>query len=248
MTALLDGMDGHEVANVAEAPQAWVYSSVGSTMDEAHRLAGEGAASGAIVIADVQRAGRGRLGRRWSSAAGQGVWMTTIHRGVDVQALDCLAIRVGLGVARALDPFAAAPVSIKWPNDLFVAAGKLGGILVEARWRDQSLEWVAVGVGINLEVPVDHPRAGALIRGTTRRDVLAAIAPAIRVACAAQGDLAPDEMHAFSEREFVRDAEIVEPVVGRVRGINTSGALLVDTRDGPAAYRRGSLVFASEAK
>lgn len=248
MTALLDGMDGHEVANVAEAPQAWVYSSVSSTMDEAHRLAGEGAASGAIVIADVQHAGRGRLGRRWSSAAGEGLWMTSIHRGVDIHALDCLAIRVGLSVARALDPFAGAPVRIKWPNDLFVAAGKLGGILVEARWRDRSLEWVAVGVGINLQVPVDHPRAAALVRGTTRRGVLAAIAPAIRSACAARGELAPDEMRAFAARDVVRDAEIVEPVVGRARGINTSGALLVDTPQGLAVYRRGSLVFASEAK
>lgn len=247
MSATLDGMDAHELATVAAAPRAWVYESIGSTMDEAHRLAGEGALSGAIVIADVQRAGRGRLGRTWSSPAGHGLWITAIHRGVDTRALDCLAIRVGLELARVLDHFSRERVRIKWPNDLYLSSGKLGGILVEVRWRDQALEWVAVGVGINLQRPADQAGAAALVAGTSRRAALAAVAPAIRAACAAVGELSAGELAAFGERDAVRNTEIVQPVRGLARGISANGALLVDTPAGRAVYRSGSLVIASEA-
>lgn len=248
MTATLDRMDAREAADVAGAPRAWVFATVGSTMDEAHRQAEAGAASGSVVIADVQRAGRGRLGRIWSSGAGQGLWMTSIHRGVDTRALDCLTIRVGLGVARALDQFAGESVRLKWPNDLLLAVGKLGGILVEARWRDMTLEWVAVGVGINLTVPRDQARAAALVAGTHRRDVLAAVAPGVRAACACVGDLTPGELREFAARDAARDANVTEPAVGRARGIDATGALIVDTSAGREVYRRGSLVFASEAQ
>ncbi|HVZ48940.1 MAG TPA: biotin--[acetyl-CoA-carboxylase] ligase [Gemmatimonadaceae bacterium] len=247
MNGTLDGLDTAQVAAVAGAPLAWVFASVGSTMDEAHRLAESGAPSGALVVSDVQRAGRGRLGRVWSSAAGQGLWMTSIHRGVDTRALDCLTIRVGLQLAQALDAHAGEPVRIKWPNDLILRAGKLGGILVETRWRDMSLEWVAVGVGVNLRVPHDQPRAAALVPDTRRRDVLAAVAPAVRFACQCVGDLSADELRSFASRDAVRDAAIVEPAVGRARGIDATGALLVDSAEGRQLFRRGSLVLAPEA-
>ena len=59
-----------------------------------------------------------------------------IERPRDAAALDVLSLRVGLALAPALDAFAGSAVRLKWPNDLYVGARKLGGILVEARWRD----------------------------------------------------------------------------------------------------------------
>src|SRR5688500_1156570 len=101
-------------------------------MDVAHRLAGEGSPSGTVVLADQQTAGRGRAGKSWASAPGAGIWLTLVERPGDTSGIEVLSIRVGLRIAEALDRFAAEPIRLKWPNDLYAESGKLGGILVEA--------------------------------------------------------------------------------------------------------------------
>lgn len=247
MNALLDGMDAAAIAACAGAPVARVFEAVESTMDEAHLLAQAGTRSGTIVVADVQSAGRGRLGRPWSSeAVGQGLWMTSVHREVARDALDCLTIRVGLRVAASLDPFADGPVAIKWPNDLLVAGRKVSGILVETHWRGMGVEWVAVGVGVNLHAPAGLPNAAALRPGVARRDVLAAVAPAVRAACECSGTLSAAELDAFAARDAFLGAAIREPAAGRAHGIDATGALRVDTDGGPRLLRNGSLVLALE--
>src|SRR5688572_8245425 len=119
-------------------------------MDVANALAGEGAPAGTLILADAQLAGRGRSGRRWESNSGDGIWMTLIERLNDVSAIDVLSLRIGLRAARALDRFAGVRVGLKWPNDMYLPAGKLGGILVESRWRGPRPEWTAIGIGINV--------------------------------------------------------------------------------------------------
>lgn len=243
----LDGLDARAVAARIGAPRVELRESVASTMDEAHRLAEAGAPSGAVVIADRQVAGRGRFGRRWTSEPGAGLWMTTLHRGVPAEALDVLSIRIGLALGAQLDAFAGSSVQIKWPNDLVVAAGKLGGILVEARWRDTTPEWVAIGVGVNLVRPLSEPAAAGLRAGTRRVDLLAAIFPAMLEACRATGDLTPAELRDFASRDAARDADVVSPARGVARGVSPKGALIVDTEAGRELFRRGSLVRAQEA-
>lgn len=133
------------------------HALVGSTMDEAHRLAQGGAEAGTLVLADAQDGGRGRGGRQWASEPGAGIWMTLIERPRDQRALDVLALRTGLALADALQPFCDGRITLKWPNDLFLGAGKLAGILIEARWRESLPEWVAIGVGVNRRVPTAVP-------------------------------------------------------------------------------------------
>src|SRR5438132_4074488 len=112
-------------------------------MDVAHEIARRGAPAGTIVLADAQTSGRGRGGSSWISEPGQGIWITLIERPADPSSFDVLSLRIGLHAARALDLFASEPVRIKWPNDLYVEGAKLGGVLIEARWRNLELEWVA---------------------------------------------------------------------------------------------------------
>lgn len=243
----LDGLDGGGVAAMAGAPAAWVYDEVPSTMDEAHRRAEAGAPSGAIVVANAQRSGRGRHGRVWASNPGDGLWMTSIHRGVDAAALDCLTIRVGLGVAACLDPFAGGRVGLKWPNDVMVGRGKVCGILAEARWRAGALQWVAVGVGINVVAPDGRPGAAGLRGGVSRRDLLAVVPAAVRQACAAVGNLTPGEVAAFSVRDIAAGTRVTSPVAGVAGGITPTGALVVETPSGRELCRDGSLVFGLEA-
>jgi BirA family biotin operon repressor/biotin-[acetyl-CoA-carboxylase] ligase len=84
-------------------------------------------------------------------------------------------------LARVLDRHAGTPVRLKWPNDLYAGGGKLGGILVEARWRDGRPDWAAIGVGINIRPPAAVPEAASLGAGS-RLTVLEDLMPAIRAA------------------------------------------------------------------
>lgn len=243
----LDGLDDAAVAALAGAPAAWVFDDLPSTMDEAHRRAEVGAPSGALVVADAQRAGRGRHGRAWTSPPGRGLWMTSIHRGVDTAALDCLTIRAGLALAECLRPLADGPVRLKWPNDLLVGRGKVSGILTEARWRSGELLWVAVGIGINIIAPEEQPGASGLRRGVTRRDLLATVPAAIRAVCEARGELSSEEVRAFAALDVAAGAVITSPAAGVARGITPSGALVVETPSGRELFRAGSLVIGPEA-
>ncbi len=224
------------------------HALLGSTMDEAHRLAQAGAPAGTLVLADAQDGGRGRGGRSWASEPGAGIWMTLIERPRDQRALDVLALRTGLALADALEPFCDSRITLKWPNDLFVGAGKLAGILIEARWRDALPEWVAIGVGVNRRVPTAFPGAASVRDDTTRDALLRAMLPPMRTAAAQAGSLTAAECAHWAERDLAYGREIIEPRAGRAMGIDATGALrIAEARGAIYAARSGSLVFAAEA-
>ena len=100
MPALLDGLDASAIERQLALPVVHLFATIGSTMDEAHRLAGEGAPGGTLVIAGEQTAGRGRGGKRWSSAPGLGLWFTLIERPNSPSGLDVLSLRLGLRAGR----------------------------------------------------------------------------------------------------------------------------------------------------
>jgi BirA family biotin operon repressor/biotin-[acetyl-CoA-carboxylase] ligase len=166
-----------------------------------------------------------------------------IERPRDASGLDVLSLRTGIGIAEALDPFAPEPIRLKWPNDLYVEGGKLGGILVEARWRESAVEWVAVGVGVNVRQPEDVPDARALDPGTARLAVLAEIAAAVRRAATSTGRLTGDEIEAFNARDMARGRRCTQPGLGRVAGISPTGEVLIELADAVASFRSGSLIL-----
>jgi BirA family biotin operon repressor/biotin-[acetyl-CoA-carboxylase] ligase len=224
-------------------PRVELLESTTSTLDVAHRIAGDGAPAGTLVIANEQTAGRGRSGKTWQSPAGAGLWLTLIERPTDTSGLGVLSLRVGLAAAQALDRFAAEPIRLKWPNDLYIDRGKLGGILVEARWREQSLEWVAIGLGVNVKAPEGLATAAGLEPGTERLDVLGDLVPLLRAAGQAAGPLRADEREEFNARDLARGKACIEPAIGRVAGISPTGELLVALADSVVPFRSGSLVL-----
>lgn len=240
--ALYDGATGEALARVLSVPRVVVLDEVTSTMDIANELATAGAAAGTLVLADGQAAGRGRAGRRWESRAGDGIWLTLVERLNDLSALDVLSLRIGIRAARALDRFGPAPVGLKWPNDLYLPGGKLGGILVESRWRGSVPEWTAIGVGINVR-GVAHPGGAALGDDVSRVEVLGELVPALRAAAAARGHLDAGEIREFAERDVTRGRACREPVAGVVSGILANGALVIETSHGREQVREGSLVL-----
>ena len=134
------------------------FPELASTNDTAGELAASGAADGTVVIADRQRAGRGRRGRVWDSPPGAGLYLSVVLRGFQSPVLTLLA---GVAVVEAVRGTAGAAVELKWPNDVVALAGgdgagaptrrKLAGILTEAlpgaTERDAA---VVVGIGVNV--------------------------------------------------------------------------------------------------
>jgi BirA family biotin operon repressor/biotin-[acetyl-CoA-carboxylase] ligase len=240
--------DGHTAETLARrcgVPRIELLAETDSTQDTAHALAETGAVAGTTVVADSQRAGRGRLGRSWSSEAGQGVWCTVIER-PDASALDVLSLRVGLNCAEALDAFANTRVGVKWPNDLVLQSGKLGGILVEARWSGASLGWVAIGVGINVVAPHSVTDAAGLSPHAKREDVLVAVVRAVRAAAAASSRFTDDELARYRRRDTLAGRRIVSPIDGVVTGISAKGELIVETATGVEHVRAGTIQLKTE--
>lgn len=240
-----EGESGDSLARRLSLPRVVALGEVASTMDVASELAADGAPAGTLVVADTQVKGRGRGGRRWTSLPGAGIWCTLLERVSHPDGLDVLSLRIGLSLARVLDQFAPAQVGLKWPNDLYLQGGKLGGILVETRWRGIRPEWTAIGVGINVRAAV-HPGASSLGPDVERLAVLVAIVPALRGAAASRGALTPRELAAFALRDVAAGRDCVEPAPGKVAGVAEDGALLVETGAGVLRYHDGSLVLAGD--
>ena len=235
-----DGLNARDVMARLGLRNVWMYAEVESTQDIAHQQAEKGVPAGALVVADAQRAGRGRQGRSWASQPGQGVWCTVVERPRDAGSFELLSLRVGMHLAQALDRFAGELVQLKWPNDLLLGSGKLAGILTEARWSGSSLAWVAIGVGVNVSSP-GVPGAASLLPGTARIDVLRAVVTAVRAAAACAGPLSPRELDQFRERDALAGKRIVLPGAGVVQGIDATGALLVRGDAGLTAFRSGTV-------
>ncbi len=124
------------------------YATLESTMDEVHSLAKDGVPEGLIVIAENQRAGRGRRGNVWVSESGNLLFSILLRPKPEnvflLQPLIAISLRKGIIEATGID------LELKWPNDLMVGGCKVGGILMESELRDTTLEYVVVGIGLNL--------------------------------------------------------------------------------------------------
>lgn len=235
------------------------FHETGSTNDEAARLADAGAPEGTTVVAAVQTAGRGRLGRTWYSPAGAGLYASVVIR--DRRAAPLLTLAGGVAIAEGIQAATALPVEIKWPNDIVIDAGlgrrrKLAGILTEASSGAEGLQSVVLGFGINV-LPAAYPpdvadRATSLAAELTRPvdagPVLAECLASLRhrVGQLVDGreaelltrwsELSPSAHGARVECESPRGI-----LGGTTTGIGPDGALLVRTADRVEAVRSGQI-------
>lgn len=129
----------------------YAYRSVKSTNDIAAELAQAGETEGTIVTAEQQTRGRGRLGRSWHSPPGCGIYVSIILKpGFAPGKAPGLAIMTSVALADAVSKFCQAGVNIKWPNDILVGGKKAAGILTELSADKDKIDYVIVGVGINV--------------------------------------------------------------------------------------------------
>ena len=244
-----DGVPAGALARRWGVPQCQVAAQVASTLDVAHTLGERGAPAGTIVLAEQQTAGRGRDGRTWHSPPG-GVWLAVLLRPRGA-ALGIVSIRAGLVLADVMDELVGAPVAqLKWPNDVLFNDRKLGGVLCEGRWHGDALQWLAVGVGVNVAndiPPAVRDTAIALEEiapGVRRIDVLDRLVPPLPRLVAPGSQLTDAECAAFAARDWLRNRVLRRPVAGRAIGLRPDGALLVETAAASTAVREGHVELA----
>ena len=130
-------------------------SSVDSTLiwakEEAKKSVGK-ELDRALFVADEQTAGKGRLGRVWTSVPGENIYMTLLlmRPEVRIENASSLTLVMGLSVAEAVEGVVGVTAGIKWPNDIVLSGKKICGILTEMQIKEQKPEFIMIGVGINV--------------------------------------------------------------------------------------------------
>jgi BirA family biotin operon repressor/biotin-[acetyl-CoA-carboxylase] ligase len=134
---------------------------------------------------------------------------------------------------------------LKWPNDVLLEGRKLAGILCEGRWQGETLQWLAVGLGMNVANEIPAELAGSaialreLLPDVRRIDVLDRLVPALIPLTTHHAPLTDFECAAFARRDWLRGRHIRAPLSGRAAGVGPDGALLVDTGAGTTMVREG---------
>ena len=221
------------------------YDEIGSTNDVAISAAAAGGPEGLVVAANTQSSGRGRIGRRWSSPPGAGLYVSVVLRPAG-SALQLLTIAAGVAIAEGVHAASGLDAGVKWPNDVHVGSRKLAGILAEAGSSAGAIEHVVIGFGINIlraAYPPDIAARATSIeselgrpvdRGLVLAECLAALSNRYRML---QSGAAADVIAAWRRRAAMQTGREVEWDVegvsrrGRAEDIDATGALLVRVGD-----------------
>ncbi|HVN08365.1 MAG TPA: biotin--[acetyl-CoA-carboxylase] ligase [Patescibacteria group bacterium] len=138
------------------------FFTIGSTNDAALELGHSGAPHGTVVLAEQQTAGRGRVGRKWHSEKSNGIYMSVLLRpGISPVEAPLITLVAGLAARDAVAEQTGVAPDVRWPNDLMLGGKKCGGILTEMHAEPDRVQYVVVGIGIN----VNHETLPTDIRG-----------------------------------------------------------------------------------
>jgi BirA family biotin operon repressor/biotin-[acetyl-CoA-carboxylase] ligase len=128
-----------------------VFEETTSTNDIADKLGRDGVREGIVVFAESQSKGRGRLGRRWLSPHGKGLWFSVLLRPrLQPQAATRLTILAATALARAIEGLAALRAEVKWPNDILLRGRKVAGVLTEMSAELDTVKHVVLGIGVDV--------------------------------------------------------------------------------------------------
>ncbi len=132
--------------------RSYIYlPEVDSTNSEAKRRMRSGCRDGLVIVAENQTAGRGRMGRKWHSVPGKGLYFSVVlfPERLPINRASLLVPLTAVAVCKAIINAIDLPVVLKWPNDLLYQGQKLGGILLEAGGEADSVKYAILGIGIN---------------------------------------------------------------------------------------------------
>ena len=225
------------------------FAEIGSTNTYARRLAEQDAREGELVIAESQTDGRGRLGRHWVSPPNVNLYISFVLRPkLPPARAPQITLMAAVALAETLQSFLPVAPSIKWPNDITVKGKKLAGILTEVNCGTESVEFVILGIGVNVNYPVDlmpeeiRERATSVLvecqNKVSREDLLWRLIHDLD-RCYGEieengfAPLAPRWEAYFGWRgQRVRIELLNQVVFGIAKGIDHDGALLLEDEDG----------------
>lgn len=232
----------------------YYFDETGSTNIDAKRYAEDGAEHGTVIVADMQTSGRGRRGKMWQSPSGSAVYMTIILKPDFLpDKASMLTLVMALSVADAITEFTGLPAGIKWPNDIVVNRKKVCGILTEMNAEHDYIQYVVIGVGINVnnaspeEFPEEIRQTATSLR-IEKGEALIRAALIERVLTNFENnydtfvrtlDLSA-LMDSYEKRllNLNTEVKVLDPkgeYTGIARGINETGELLVEKEDGEIA-------------
>ena len=236
--------DGQLIGNAIR-----VLPQTTSTNDEASRAALEGHPEGLVIFAESQSAGRGRMGRRWSSPAGRGLWFSVLLR-PSLAPSECTQLTAASANAlvRAIQSTTGITPEIKWPNDLLIKGKKIAGILTEMSAELEHVRSVILGIGIDAnqtasEFPADlRPIATSLKLATGKTVSRADLAEAVlRELDREYARILAGQFAAVAEEWGSRCSTLGKQVTidmgarrvrGRAEALDENGALLLRTEHG----------------
>lgn len=222
------------------------YQVIDSTNRRAAEWARDDAPDGALVVAEEQTAGRGRLGRRWHAPPGSALLMSLVLRPSLIPAQAQRGTMIcSLAAIEAIRQVAGLEAKIKWPNDVLVAGRKAGGVLTELGAEGSSLTYIVVGMGINVNldvsalpevmVPATSLMAGAG-RPISRLDLLCCLLEGVeRRYLAMASGWSPHEEWRLRLETLGKPVRVGTPddvIEGEAEDVDPDGALLVRAIDG----------------
>jgi len=174
--AIQSGLETEIIARCVEH-----FHEIDSTNQRAAELGEQGAAEGTVVIAETQSAGRGRMGRCWSSPDGVNLYTSILLRPqmLPMQASQ-LTFLSAVALARTVEKVTGVKVSVKWPNDILLDGKKIAGLLNELSAEMEGIHYVVLGIGVNLNMRADqfphdlrYPAPSLLLATGTKVDRIA---------------------------------------------------------------------------
>lgn len=220
-----------------------------STNADAFRLAEDRAVEGTVVLADSQSGGKGRRGRVWSSPAGVNLYCSVVLRpAIMPHEAPQLTFLSAVAVARAIELSTDLTPEIKWPNDLLISGKKVAGLLNEMSAETDGINFVILGIGVNLNMTADqfpddlrHPSTSLLLESGVRVDRSRFTGTMLRELDRLYADFL---MHGFgpvreewqrrcnaSGRQVLVSDSGTACTGGRFVGIDSDGALLLRSED-----------------
>ena len=232
------------------------FSEIDSTNSEAERLINNGIEDMQLVVADAQSAGRGRRGRDWVSPSGCGLYLSLVYPfSIETDGLQGLSLVAALSTHAAIRNLGVETLQLKWPNDLLVGNKKLSGILLELH-NDSIRTWVIFGIGINYKLTDDQRvLIGRPVVGVSEflsePPSIEQLAALVTVELLRNiGEFISSGFSTFQpiwnsyDRYLERDIVIQNGnsrKIGRYKGVDESGSLLLQTVDGLQRISGGEL-------
>lgn len=226
-----------------------VFEATTSTNDVIEKLARDGVREGAVVFAESQTKGRGRLGRKWMSPARKGLWFSILLRpALRPQATTQVTVAAATALRRALEMQTGLKPDIKWPNDILIKGRKVAGILTELNAELDQIKYVILGIGVDVNLTFSDFPADLKDQATSLRTELGRSISRAELAVAVLRELDADyarvilggfssvadewEAHCSTIGREVAIQVGEREVRGRAEALGDDGALLVRTEHG----------------